>query len=176
MATWPLKFLTIGPLVQKSEQWCESALDPTPSLPYLENITILCRYRKLFRYGRRFWRRMDQLFARQDLFPRLKRLDICATVGSKRLQHAEHQRVFQYLPTLHRAGKVYFWGDRRECSLDCRVLRIDDTPSFRSVDIVIVSSECAFRCPCPGLPRQHSSLQLSRTSPSKEDQMMAWEI
>ena len=156
MAKWPLKFLTIGPLVQKGDLWCETALEPTPTLPYLESITILCRYRKRYRYGRRFWRRVDQLFARRDLFPRLERLDICATVGSEGLPYAEHQNVVKYLPTLHRAGKVYFWGDKCECSLDCRVLRIDDIPSFRP--IVVVSSESAFQCLCFGLSGQYSLL------------------
>ena len=129
MATWPLKFLTIGPLVQKDNQWCERALDLIPTLPYLESITMLCYYIKPVRYRLRFWRRMDRLLAQRDLFPCLERLDICITVGSKRLQHAEHQNIAQYLPTLHRAGKVHFWGDKRECSPDCRVLRIDDIPS-----------------------------------------------
>ena len=157
MVAWPLKFLTIGPLVQKGDLWCESALGPAISLPYLERITILCHYKKPYRYGHRFWRRMDQLFARQDLFPRLERLDICATVGSKRPQHAEHLSIVHYLPTLRRAGKVYFWGNKCEPSLDCRVPRIDDTPIFSRL-IVVVSSESAFRCLCSGLSGQCSLL------------------
>ena len=138
MATWPLKFLTIGPLIQKDNQWCERALDLTPTLPYLESITILCCHRKPVSYGLRCWRRVDRLLARQDLFPRLERLDIRITVGSKRLQHVQRQKIVQYLPTLHRAGKVYFWGDKRECSLDYGVLRIDNIPSYPPIRRLLV--------------------------------------
>ena len=86
MTTWPVKSLTIGPLVHKSNHWCERALDLTPSFPYLESITILYSDKGPLktRYSLRLWRKMNKLLTRRDLFPRLKRLDICATSGSER--------------------------------------------------------------------------------------------
>lgn len=56
---------------------------------------------------------MDRLFSREDLFPRLKRVDICITVGG--VQHTvESSSIAQHLPMLRMAGKVYFWGEKRE--------------------------------------------------------------
>jgi len=111
VAAWPLKSLTIGPLVQKDDQWCERASDLAPSLPYLDTVTILCSYRHPILSYLRLWAKIDRLLARRDLFPRLERLDVCITLRSKRLKHAEHQRIAEHLPNLHSAGKVYFWGD-----------------------------------------------------------------
>ena len=57
---------------------------------------------------------MDRLLSRKSEFPHLERVDICISVGSRRLEDREHQSLVQYLPTLHRDGKVYFWGEKGE--------------------------------------------------------------
>ena len=114
---WPLKSLTIGPIVQKNVPWCGRATDLTLGLPYLETVTILCYYRRPVENLLRCWRKIDRLLARRDLFPHLERLDICITVASTRLQHAECKAIAQSLPKLHKAGKIYFWGEKRERTL-----------------------------------------------------------
>jgi len=114
ITTWPLKSLTIGPLFQKDDWWCERALTLTPNLPHLEDITILGAYKKPIRGSLQFWKRMDQLLSRDDMFPRFKSLDIRITIGSQRLHISGLQKIVQNLPTLHRAGKVRFWGEERE--------------------------------------------------------------
>lgn len=57
---------------------------------------------------------MDQLLSRDDMFPRLERLDIRITIGSQRLNIAGMREIVQNLPTLHRAGNIRFWGEKRE--------------------------------------------------------------
>ena len=114
ITAWPLKWLTIGPLFQKDNRWCERALALTPNLPHLEDIAILGAYKKPVRGSSGFWCRMDQLLSRDDMFPRLERLDICITIGSQRLNIAGMREIVQNLPTLHRAGNIRFWGEKRE--------------------------------------------------------------
>ena len=57
---------------------------------------------------------MDRLLSREDIFPRLKRVNICITIGSQGARYMEYDRIMQYLPALRRTGKVYFWGEKRE--------------------------------------------------------------
>jgi len=129
ITTWPLKSLTIGPLFQKDNRWCERALALTPHLPHLEDITILGAYKKPVRGSFGFWWRMDQLLSRDDIFPRLERLDIRITVGSQRLHTSGLQEIARNLPTLHTAGKIRFWGEKRELPAPRRrAIRTDHSP------------------------------------------------
>lgn len=109
---WPLKSLTIGPLIQKDKSWCERALELNPNLPCLESINILGRYKKPVRDRDRFWGRIDQLLSPKNTFPRLKQVNICITIGSRRLRYLEQRDVARCLPKLYGAGMVYFWGEK----------------------------------------------------------------
>jgi len=94
--------------------WCERALAFSPNLPHLETIKILDYYKGQVQSPLRFWGRMDRMLSHEDTFPRLERVDICISVGLRRLNGAEHQSLVQRLPILHRDGKVYFWGEKGE--------------------------------------------------------------
>lgn len=108
ITSWPLRSLIIGPVVHKDGSWCERASSLNPNLPYLESVTVLGSYNGTIRHCRRFWEGMDQILSRENMFPRLKCLDICITVESIRLQG--NWDSLRGLSTLRRAGKLYFWG------------------------------------------------------------------
>lgn len=59
---------------------------------------------------------MDQILSRQDIFPRLEQVDICLSVGSRRLWG--DWLTQRYFFALRGAGKLYFWGEKGE--LPCR--------------------------------------------------------
>jgi len=69
-------------------------------------------YKRPVRFPLGFWMRVDRLLSRQDIFPRLERVDICVSVGSRRLVGEENQSIFLYLSLLRHNGKVYFWGEK----------------------------------------------------------------
>jgi len=120
---WPLKSLTIGPLVLKDNSWCERALEFSPKLPRLESVTIRGCIKRPIRRPFRFWRRVDELLSR-EVFPHLELVDICITVGSRRRLHpSEHNIIARDLPTLHSVGKLYFWGEK--CELTSRLQGIN---------------------------------------------------
>jgi len=108
VTSWPLRSLIIGPVVHKDDSWCERASTLNPNLPYLESVTVLGSYNRATRHCLRFWEMVDQILSRQNMFPRLKCLDICITVESIRLQG--NWDSLRRLSTLRRAGKLYFWG------------------------------------------------------------------
>jgi len=93
--------------------WCEGVLALSPNLPHLEGVNILGYYERPGRFPPFWcWRRIDILLSRRDVFPRLERVDICVSVGSRRLEDVEHRCILEYLPKLYSDGGVYFWGEK----------------------------------------------------------------
>ena len=141
---WPLKSLTIGPLVQKDHRWYERALVVSPNLPHLESVNLLGCYKRPFGLSRGALGALDQLLSREDIFPRLKRVDICITVGSQRPQYIKRYRVGGCLHRLRRAGKLYFWGEKREFVIQLKdsmliLSKSSDTPHIGRMKIHAIS-------------------------------------
>ena len=107
---WPLKSLTIGPLAEKCDWWCERIALLCYNLPHLGCVNILSCYDGPVVSGLSLWGWVDRSFSREDIFPRLEKVNIFVTAESQRLQ----QSISRYLPTLCRTGKLYSWDGKRE--------------------------------------------------------------
>ena len=88
--TWPFELLTVGPLVQNGNQWCEISpqashiwrASPYSAITGNQSDAVSC-------FG---GERADYLFARTYI-PHLERLDICMAAGPKIFQQVGIDRL-----------------------------------------------------------------------------------
>ena len=107
LSKWTLKSLTIGPQLHKTntEFWVE-ALKGFPSLPRVDNVTMIYRYPEYEDYNTKFWEYMNSILSRKDLVPTLESVHVRFSSGPSHRLDMLWRNLQSSLRSIKRRGVI----------------------------------------------------------------------
>ena len=102
---WTLKSLTIGPQFRHTNtQFWEAAFDNLPSLPSVDNVTIIYNYDTADVFNTDCWVYFDHVLTRKDMFPALRSVHVQPSIIPPAATPLKWWAIYDALRTVRMEG------------------------------------------------------------------------